>query len=826
MFIECDALLADGAVAHLRPVHPGDLDELVALHEAMSPHNLYLRFFTVSREAARNYAQRLVDPPDSGHFALAAVLRGRIAGVISYERLGPDEAEVAVVVDDAVHGRGVATLLLEHVAHAARENGIRRLQAAVLPENAAMLEVTQHSGMRYTRRLEGGIEEIVIPLDIEAALLDAIDERDRVAGVHSLERVLRPRSVALIGVGRSASTIGRELLRNLLRADFTGPIYPIHPHADAVGGVPAYRSIADLPVVPDLAVIALRARAVSDAVKECGERGVRGVVVLSGGFADAGPAGALEQRQVLEVARAAGMRVIGPNCLGLLNNDRHVRLDATYAPTAPQPGKVAMLSQSGGLGIALLERASALGVGVSTFVSVGNKADVSGNDLLLWWEQDIATDLIVLYLESFGNPRRFGRIARRVSRSKPIVAVKGGRSVAGARAASKHTAAPRESSASVDALFRQAGVIAVDSLGELINVVAVMAHAPLPAGPRIAVIGNDAGPGVLAADAATAAGLDVPELPDDVQERLRALLPPDASTANPVDVTGAVSGHQFGDVLDILLARGEIDAVVAVLTPGRLTSVEGLHASTGQVSRRTAKPVLVSVLGQAATVAVPPPPAVPVVSFAAPEEAVRALARAVEYGRWRRRPVGAVPLLKRVDAEAARRAVAAFLDAHARGGDLDEASCAELLACYGIEVTPDPPPSLEHELELSVGVTQDPVFGPLVTMALAGRMGRLLAEPAVSIIPLTDADAADLVRSPRWAPMLVGAPGSHFAPPVDVEAVEQLLLRVARLAEDLWELARLELDPVLARRDGAVVTAAQVSLAPATVRDDARRRLR
>ena len=825
MFIECDALLADGAVAHLRSVRPEDLDELVALHDAMSPHSRYLRFFTLSKDFARNYAQRLVDAPGRGHFALAAVLRGRIAGVISYERVAPDEAEIAVVVDDAVHGRGVATLLLEHVAHAARENGIRRLQASVLPENEAMLEVILHSGMRYKRRLQGGVEEIVIPLDIEAALLEAIDERDRVAGVRSLEPVLRPRSVALIGVGRSASTTGRELLRNLLRADFTGPIYPVHPHAEAVSGVPAYRSVAELPVVPDLAVIALRARAVAEAVKECGDRGVRGVVVLSGGFADAGPAGAREQRHVLDVARHAGMRVIGPNCLGLLNNDRNVRLDATYAPTSPQPGKVAMLSQSGGLGIALLERTSALGVGVSTFVSVGNKADVSGNDLLLWWEQDLATDLIVLYLESFGNPRKFGRIARRVSRSKPIVAVKGGRSIAGARAARLHTAAPLESAATVDALFRQAGVIAVDSLGELINVVAVLANAPLPAGPRIAVLGNDAGPGVLAADAATAAGLDVPELPDEVQQRLRAVLPPDASTANPVDVTGSVTGHQFGDALDVLLAGGEIDAVLAVLTPGRLTSVDGLTAASGQAARRTAKPVLVSVLGQAAAVAVAPPPAVPVVSFAAPEEAVRALARAVEYGRWRQRPVGMLPDLGVIDPEGARRTVAAFLDAHAQGGDLDRGSCARLLGCYGITVTPDPPPSPGPELALSVGVTQDPVFGPLVTLGLAGQLGQLLAEPAVSLIPLTDADAADLVRSPRWAPLLVGAPGDPVSP-ADVAAVEQLLLRVARLAEDLWELARVELTPVLARRDGAVVTVARVSLAPPKVRDDARRRLR
>ena len=888
--VACDALLSDGDIVHLRPAIPEDRDELLAFHSDLSPESLHLRFLGVGSQSARSYVESLTRAPAADHLALVAVSHGRIVGVAGYERgPDPDEAEVAMVVDDALHGRGIGTLLLEHLAHAARANGLRRLTASVLWGNTRMLDVLTLSGMRHTRSLDAGAVDIVIPLEVEEALLRAVDERERVAEVHSLERVLRPQTVAVVGASRRRGAVGREVLRNLVTDDFAGAVFPVNPHADAVGGLPAYASVRQLPRPVDLAVLAVPADQVADVVRDCGDRGVHGIVVLASGFADIGPAGQAPQQQLLRLAREGGMRLIGPNCLGLLNTDPQTRLNATFAPTPPRPGTVAMLSQSGGLGIALLERTAALKLGVSSFVSIGNRADVSANDLLLWWEQDVRTRVVVLYLESFGNPRKFARIARRLSRHKPIVAMKGGSSPAGSRAARSHTAAAATPAATVEALFRQAGVIAVDSLGELFDVVAVLAHTPLPVGPRLAIVGNAGGPGILAADAAANAGLEVPELSPAAQRQLRAQLPPGAAVANPVDTVAAATAEQFGAAVAAVAADAAVDAVLAVLTPVPLTSLDELTAATMRETGRTGKPVVMSVLGQPAAVTVAVQPGVAVPSFATPEEAARALARVAAYAQRRQRPVGHVPTLPEVHPAAVRQLAADFLLAHPDGGWLAAAQATALVAAYGIpavathhvtsadeavtaaEALGFPvalkaagtalvhktdvggvrlgladagavrraytdieatlgeradgaliQPMVAPGIETVIGVVHDPVFGPLVMFGLGGVFIDLLDDRVFNLLPLTDLDAAEMVRALRAAPLLFGYRGT---PPADVAALETLLLRVARLAEDLPELAELDLNPVIAHRQGLAAVDVKARVAPAVPQDDDLRRL-
>src|SRR5450759_2520934 len=432
----CDALLADGSVVTIRPAAAADRDALRALHEGLSPESLYLRFFSVSRQAALEYVDRLLLPQTSDHATLVGVAGDRMLAVGNFERLdGSPEAEIALVVADPEHGRGAGNLLIGDLAVLAPEGGIRRFRAEILAENATMLHVLADTGFPVAKRYDDGVVDVIVTLDADETVLTAVDKRDQHATVRSLERVLRPRSVALIGASRKPHAVGHEVLRNLLASRFSGPIYPVNSRADRVLGIATYRSVEDIRDPIDLAVIAVPAAQAEEAVAQCGRRQVHGVVVLSAGFADTGAAGAASQQALLRLARRYGMRLIGPNCIGVVNTEPAVRLNATFAPTPPRPGPIGFLSQSGGLGIALLERATALEVGVSTFVSVGNQADVSTNDLLWWWEQDSATGVIALYVESFGNPRKFARIARRVSPSKPIVAIKGGRSAVGARAA-------------------------------------------------------------------------------------------------------------------------------------------------------------------------------------------------------------------------------------------------------------------------------------------------------------------------------------------------------------------------------------------------------
>ncbi len=549
-------LMRDGAVGLIREITPADHGELLALHESLSPRTLYLRFFSASKLSATRYAARLVRPGTDDHGGVVLIAQGRIIGVAAYECMDPEPpgtagavAECAFVVADDQHGRGIGTLLLEHLASLARRRGISQFVAETLPENAVMLSVFDEAGYDVTFRRTLDTVQVSIDLKPGLNLLSALDRREREATCASLQSLLRPQSVAVVGASTRRNTVGGAVIHNLVRAGFAGAIYPVNARLARAGrhieGLPALARLSDIPEPVDLVVAAVPPQAVLELADECGRVRAKSLVVLTAGFADVGPDGAALQEELREKARAAGVRLVGPNCLGVTSAAPGITLVATFAANLPLAGRVGVLSQSGGLGIALLEHTRRAGIGLSNFVSVGNKADVSGNDLLSWWDDDPVTDVAVLYLESFGNPRKFARLARHVSLRKPVVAIKAGRTAVGARAARSHTAAAATPARSVAALFRQSGVINVDHVGELVDVVTLLSTQPLPNGPRLAIIGNAGGPGVLAADSATEFGLTVAALPAETQARLRAVLPAGSAVGNPVDTIAAANGRQF-----------------------------------------------------------------------------------------------------------------------------------------------------------------------------------------------------------------------------------------------------------------------------------------
>ena len=560
------ALLTDGATVEIRPAAAGDADAVREMHAGLSPENLYLRFFTVSALSAEREAERICRPPDDQHAALLAWLDGELVGVASYELQGQADgfAEIAFAVPDRMHRRGVATLLLEHLVSLARSRGLRGFTAETLSENTPMLRVFADAGLPARKHLSYGTVELTFPLptgDADPCLdgyLDRVADRESRADVASLRPMLQPGSVAVIGAGRHRGSVGRELLHNIVDGGYAGRIYPVNPRAHSMEGLHCVASVADLPETPDLAVIAVPAAAVTKVAAECGRRGIRSLVVVTAGLGEAGP-------DLLAICRRYGMRLVGPNCFGLAVPG--LALDATFGARHPLPGQAGLVVQSGGIGVALLEQLSRLGIGCSSFVSAGDKYDVSSNDLLTWWEQDGQTTLALLYVESFGNPRKFARTARRVGRKMPVLTVLGGRSAAGQRAAASHTAAAATPVVTQEALFEQAGIIAARSLGELTGAAALLAAQPLPEGDRVAIVSNAGGAGVLAADACGDYGLRVAALSAATQRALTRLLPAGAAVAGPVDTTAGVSAGQFRDCLRAVAGDPGVDAVLAVAVP-------------------------------------------------------------------------------------------------------------------------------------------------------------------------------------------------------------------------------------------------------------------
>ena len=631
----------------------------------------------------------------------------RLVAHASYIRESADRAEVAFEVADDWHGHGIATVLLAHLAALAASDGIATFTAVVLPENHRMVRVFRDSGFAVDVRSEPGELHVEMPAALGDDARVRFEDRERVAAAAAAAHVLRPASVAVIGVSRKPGSIGAAVLGNLRAAGYRGRLAVVHPRGGTFGDLTAHHSIADVPEPVELAVVAVKAEAVVEVARECGAAGVRALVVLSAGFAEVGAAGVARQAELLAVCRAAGMRLVGPNCLGVLNTAADVGLNASFAPVAPTPGHVAFASQSGAFGIAAVAEAARRGLGLSSFVSTGNKADLSGNDLLQYWEGDPGTDVIGLYLESFGNPRRFGRIARRVGATKPVIAVKSGRSAAGARAAASHTAAlVAVSDATVDALFRHAGVIRAGTVGELFDVAALLSGQPLPGGDRIGVVTNAGGPGISCADACAAAGLRVDPVGERTRGRLAAHLPPEATVTNPVDMIASAGADDYRRALEVLAEDPAIDALVAIFIPPLVTAAQDVAEAmraAAVTTRAAGKPLVAVWMAQDdASRALLAGGDGGVPAFGTPEEAVRALAHAVGYARWRRAASETPPVLDGIDADAASAAIAAALAEG--GGWLPPDQVADLLSSYGVpQVAARVAPTADAVVELRRG---------------------------------------------------------------------------------------------------------------------------
>ncbi len=861
---EADVVLSDGGTVHLRPITPADAEQLLAFHGRLSERTRYFRYFGPYPRMPQRDLERFSTVDHHDRVAIIALLGDDIVAVGRFDRLGDgDSAEVAFVVEDAHQGRGLGSILLEHLAAAARECGLSRFTAEVLAENGQMVRVFRDAGYKVSRAFEDGVLHLEFDIDPTEASVAVARAREQAAEARSVHNLLNPRSVAVIGASTDRTKIGYAVLTNLLEGDFTGPVYPVNAEHRSVRGVRAYPSVLDIPDDVDLAVVAVPAASVDEVMDACLAKGVKALVVVTSGFGETGPGGLSAERRLAAEARAHGMRVVGPNALGVLNTDRSVRLNATLAPKLPVRGRTGFFCQSGALGTAILATAASRGLGLSTFVSAGNRADVSGNDLLQYWETDPATDVVLLYLESFGNPRKFARLARRLGRTKPIVAVKSGRHAVTPELAATSVSVDESS---VQALFEQAGVIRVESLAQLFDTALLLAHQPLPAGPRVAVVGNSTAIGLLAADTALAQGLEL--------------------AGDPVDVGAQADPDVFAKAVQDALANPDTDALVVVFVPP--LAVPGTAFARALREVAGTKPIVstfLAVEGVPDELAVPGPDGAPgrgsVPSYPSPERAVLALARATRYARWRSAPQGHFVRPSGIDEDAAHELVTSLglEDGERR---LDDETAVRLLACYGVEVVPFRVVSsaeqavaaavefgypvalkatderLRHRTDLVgvrldltgedsvrtayrmltevsersdvyvqrmapkgiscvVGLQDDPSFGTLVSFGLSGVVSDLLGDRAYRAVPLTETDAKALVRAPKAAPLLAGYRGGESA---DLPALEDLVLRLAALAEDVPEVRELALEPVLASAAGAYVSNARVTLGPPPSRHD------
>ncbi|MEO5654079.1 MAG: GNAT family N-acetyltransferase [Marmoricola sp.] len=871
--LDADVLLSDGSVAVVRGVRSADHEGLAALHEGASLASLRMRFFAVGRKAGQDYVEHLFDADRPTVASLVVTVRDRIVALGTAEPISADMAEVAFMVDEEKHGQGLGSLLLEHLAAVCRDRGIRRFVAEVLSENHPMLGVFRDAGFEIARVTADGTVHVELGIAASSRAVAAADVREGQAETRSLAPLLYPRSVAVIGVRRDGTGIGAAVLGSIVAGGFTGSLHVVHPSGAVVAGVASTSRFVDLPSPVDLAIVAVPAAHVIEALADAVAAGIPTAVVISSGFKEMGAEGAALQRAMLDLARAHSMRLVGPNCLGVMSNGPEIRLNATFSHAVPPPGGLAIASQSGGVGIALIDMARDLGLGVGSFISLGNKADVSGNDLLAAWLNDPHVTAAALYLESFGNAPKFARVARRFAERKPLLAVVGGRSSGGRRAGASHTAAAAASGVGVDALFAQAGVIGCRSAEEITETALLLAGQPLPSGSRLAVISNAGGLGVLAADEADRAGLVVPELSSSLRATLGTHVHGTTGTSNPVDAGAGASPDDLGAIAAALLDSDEVDALVVVLV--RTSVADPAPLVTALAACRAAgpdKPILLVPMGGLDPL---PEDLTGITRYRSVSAAIQALARVTRYAAWLRVPrePGEPPDEDR--ATAARTVGARLVSTDRAEGWLDPASTAELLGPYGlipvgrsvlgpeeagraasevgfpvvvkvaepgivhktdrglvrvgltshdevvaavrefgVELGQDSVPVLVQPLvsgvELALGVVRDPGFGPLVMVAAGGVATDLLADRAFLLPPVTRADANRALRSLRSWPLLDGFRGT---PRVDVDAVEQLIVSLGALATDVPEVSELDLNPVLVTPDGCSLVDVKVRLA-------------
>ncbi|MDV7172173.1 GNAT family N-acetyltransferase [Gordonia amicalis] len=901
-----DVLASDGGVVHLRPIVPDDADRIVAFHSKLSERTRYMRYFGPTPTLPPREVARMTTVDHQQRVAIVAVLGGEIIAVGIYEGLAfdgkPESAEVAFVVADEHQGRGLGPVLLEHLAGAAAENGFTRFEAEVLSENPNMVAVFRDAGYQLARSFDGSTVHVEFLIDPTEALLSVRNARENASEARSVANLLRPTSVAVIGASTDPNKVGNALLANIIAGGFTGPVFPVngparveeeppspgsprpgrptspnrrrtHEGPPSVRGIRAYETVRDIPDPVDLAVVAVPASRVNDVLDDCLVKGVRTLVVVSSGFGDSGEEEGLEnERRLVAQVREHGMRLVGPNALGVANNDAGIALNATLAPRIPAAGRVGFFCQSGALGIAILDTAARRQIGLSTFVSAGNRADVSGNDLLQYWDSDASTDVILLYLESFGNPRKFSRISRRVSRAKPIVAVKSGRGAMSPVRAARSAANFDDQIARM--MLEQAGVIQVDTIPELFDCAALFAYQPLPRGPRVRIIGNSSVLGSLAADQARNGGLEV---------------------VDNIDLGAGATEELFEDAVSAAMTDTGVDAIVVVFVPPVAVDADwharALMAAANTPGADGAKPIVTTFL---AVEGIPPgltkpgPNGLPergsIPSYASPERAAAALARAWQYAKWRMRPESGVHRAEGTDPEAARMYVREAMDSDGSSSDrlLGQVESAKLLRWYGISVVPFREVTTMHEasaaareLGFPVAVkatsskwrgrldregarldlpdatavvnafaelrelTGDPVlhvqkmapkgvgtvirvrddesFGSVISFGLSGRTFDLLGDHGYRAIPLAELDARELIDEPRSAPLLNGYRGEA---PADKEALVDLLLRISTLVDDIPEVREVLCDPILVSVDGASVLNAQIRVGPVPDRRD------
>jgi acyl-CoA synthetase (NDP forming)/GNAT superfamily N-acetyltransferase len=870
---EADVVLRDGSVAHLRPITPGDADAVRRFHAGQSDESIYMRFFAPLRQLSDRDVTRFTHVDHHDRVALVATVRDDIIGIGRYDRITPSSAEVAFNISDSYQGRGIGSVLLEHLAVIGWESGVNEFVAEVLPQNRKMLSVFTDAGYEVSRRFEDGVVSLrfqIEPTERSEAVRLSREHRAESVSMHS---VLFPDSIAVVGASRRDDSIGAHLLANILAAGFHGAVHAVNREAMEVQGLPAHTRVSEIPGGVDLAVVAVPAPEVLDVVADCADAGVKTLLVLSAGFAEAGADGAELQTRLLATARGSGMRVLGPNSFGVINNHPSVRLNASLSPELPPPGRLGLFAQSGALGIAVLASAARRGLGISVFASAGNRVDVSGNDFMQYWIDDDDTDVVGLYLESMGNPRKFSRIARRLASTKPVVVVKSGVSSYGVPPGHRGRAT-RVRPEAFDAMLRQAGVIRVENVHQMFDVAQLLAHQPLPAGNRVAIVGNSDALGSLCAEACVSWGLEV--------------------THGPVSLVSEARGDDFAQALAEAFADPEVDSVITCFIPPLVTLDEDVATAVRDAALASEKPCVATFLGMrgvferlAAAASDGRSQVVP--SYTLPEDAVRALVAATRYAAWRARDRGVPVRPAGIDRSAAEQVVERVLADAPGGRSLQPDEVAQLLGAYGLApwrsipvrtadeavaaaealgypvVIKSVAPLLRHQPGLSgirvdltsepllreafVGLNdrlaplaansfvvqrmatpgvscvvrsdEDPLFGPVVSFSIAGAPTELLGDIGYRIPPLTDVDVADLVSSVKAAPMLHGHRG---AAPVHRAALDDLVARVSVLADNLPEVATLVLNPVNAHPGGVDVLGAEVTLAPTPRRKDPGRR--
>ena len=870
---EADVVLRDGSVAHVRPIKPSDAPLIEIFHSRQSDESIYFRFFAPLKRLPPKDLHRFTHVDYVDRVALVATVRDDIVGIGRYDRVSPTSAEVAFNISDHFQGRGIGSVMLEHLAAIAEEDGITRFVAEVLPQNRKMLAVFSEAGYVVSRRFEDGVVSVSFDIAETAASIAVRTSREHRAEAKSMASILTPRSIAVVGASTKPDAVGHLVLRNIVDFGFTGSVAAVNARATEILGVPSYPRIDDVPGEIDLAIVAVPARNMLSVVDQCAVKGVKSLLIISSGFAESGPEGAALQGEVVRLAHGAGMRVLGPNSFGIVNLDPEVRLNASIAPRLPSSGGLGLFSQSGALGIAVLDSAGRRGLGISVFASAGNRADVSGNDFMHYWIDDESTRAVGLYLESMGNPRKFSRIARQLTAEKPVIVTSSGFSAYGLPPGHQ-VRESRMGPGVLRAMFRQAGVIRTENTHQMFDIAQLVCGQPLPAGPRVAVVANSDALSALTAQAVHTWGLEI--------------------THGPVALGNEATTEEFKDALAAAGGDPDVDSVIACFIPPLLTADEAVAAAVRDAARDQGKPVLGSLMGMrrgADDLQYTDPQGVSrvVPIYSMPEDAVRALAMVTRYSQWRAADRGQLV----APVGTAKRTAAEFIDtvlAETPGGRMLTAEEARtLLGSYGISVWPTVPvrsvddavrtavelgypvvvkstaERLRHQRSVTsiridlgtesavreayeslrehllpgevdsivmqrmaregvacvVSGPEDPLFGPVVSFSIAGAPTELLDDVSHRIPPMTDKDVRELIGSVKAAPLLRGYRGAE---PVHGPALEDLVARVSVLAEDHPDVASLVLNPVQAHAGGADVLGAEIRLAPGPQRQDASRR--